>query len=100
MARLYVVPTLRLRCNWIADMAIFHFSAKVIGRSSGRSAVAAAACRAGERPHDERIDRTHDLPNKAGVLHYDVMLPTGAPADFAARATLWPQGEADRNSAG
>lgn len=70
-------------------MAIFHFSAKVIGRSSGRSAVAAAAYRAGERLHDERIDRTHDFTNKAGVLHSEVMLPKGAPEAFADRATLW-----------
>ena len=70
-------------------MAIFHFSAKVIGRSSGRSAVAAAAYRAGERLHDERIDRDHDFTNKAGVLHSEVMLPKGAPEAFADRATLW-----------
>ncbi len=70
-------------------MAIFHFSAKVIGRSSGRSAVAAAAYRAGERLHDKRIDRDHDFTNKAGVLHSEVMLPKDAPEAFADRATLW-----------
>lgn len=75
-------------------MAIFHFSAKVIGRSSGRSAVAAAAYRAGEQLHDERIDRTHDFANKAGVLHSEVMLPKGAPEAFADRATLWNAVEA------
>ncbi len=75
-------------------MAIFHFSAKVIGRSSGRSAVAAAAYRAGEQLHDQRIDRTHDFTNKAGVLHSEVMLPKGAPEAFADRATLWNAVEA------
>ncbi|MGB3470321.1 MAG: Ti-type conjugative transfer relaxase TraA [Erythrobacter sp.] len=75
-------------------MAIFHFSAKVIGRSSGRSAVAAAAYRAGERLHDERIDRAHDFTNKAGVLHSEVMLPKGAPEAFADRTTLWNAVEA------
>ncbi|WP_239804587.1 Ti-type conjugative transfer relaxase TraA [Croceicoccus hydrothermalis] len=75
-------------------MAIFHFSAKVIGRSSGRSAVAAAAYRAGEKLHDERIDRTHDFTNKAGVLHSEVMLPKGAPEAFSDRATLWNAVEA------
>ncbi|WP_239806764.1 Ti-type conjugative transfer relaxase TraA [Croceicoccus hydrothermalis] len=75
-------------------MAIFHFSAKVIGRSSGRSAVAAAAYRAGERLHDERIDRDHDFTNKAGVLHSEVMLPKGAPEAFTDRATLWNAVEA------
>ena len=75
-------------------MAIFHFSAKVIGRSSGRSAVAAAAYRAGEKLHDERIDRDQDFANKAGVLHSEVMLPKGAPEAFADRATLWNAVEA------
>ena len=75
-------------------MAIFHFSAKVIGRSSGRSAVAAAAYRAGERLHDERIDRDHDFTNKAGVLHSEVMLPKDAPEGFADRTTLWNAVEA------
>lgn len=75
-------------------MAVFHFSAKVIGRSSGRSAVAAAAYRAGERLHDQRIDRDHDFTNKAGVLHSEVMLPKGAPEAFADRATLWNAVEA------
>ena len=75
-------------------MAIFHFSAKVIGRSSGRSAVAAAAYRAGERLHDSRIDRDHDFTNKAGVLHSEIMLPKHAPAEFSDRATLWNAVEA------
>ena len=48
-------------------MAIFHLSVKVISRASGRSAVAASAYRAGERLHDERLDRDHDFTNKDGV---------------------------------
>ncbi len=56
--------------------------------------MAAAAYRAGERLHDERIDRTHDFTNKAGVLHSEVMLPKGAPEAFADRATLWNAVEA------
>ena len=70
-------------------MAIFHFSAKVIGRSSGRSSVAAAAYRAGERLHDERIDRDHDFTSKAGVVHSEVLLPEGASPELADRAKLW-----------
>jgi ATP-dependent exoDNAse (exonuclease V) alpha subunit len=70
-------------------MAIFHFSAKVIGRSSGRSSVAAAAYRAGERLHDERIDRDHDFTSKAGVVHSEVMLPEGASPELADRERLW-----------
>ncbi len=70
-------------------MAIFHFSAKVIGRSSGRSSVAAAAYRAGEKLQDERLDRAHDFTDKTGVIHSEVMLPEGAPEEFADREKLW-----------
>jgi hypothetical protein len=36
-------------------MALYHFSAKVIQRSQGRSAVAAAAYRAAEELHDGSV---------------------------------------------
>ncbi|QNG45751.1 Ti-type conjugative transfer relaxase TraA [Sphingobium yanoikuyae] len=75
-------------------MAIFHFSAQVIGRAQGRSAVAAAAYRAGERLHDERLDRDHDFTNKSGVVHSEILLPEGAPERFSDRATLWNEVEA------
>ena len=74
-------------------MAIFHFSAKVIGRAAGRSAVAAAAYRAGERLHDERLDRDHDFRAKSGVEHNEIMLPEGAPERFSDRETLWNEVE-------
>src|SRR3546814_1118381 len=67
-------------------MAIFHFSVKVIGRGAGRSAVAAAAYRAGERLHDERLDRAHDFTNKPGVVHSEILLPENAPEEFADRS--------------
>jgi hypothetical protein len=44
-------------------MAIYHFSAKVIGRGTGRSAVAAAAYRSASHLHDERLGRHHDFTN-------------------------------------
>ena len=75
-------------------MAIFHFSAKVIGRAAGRSAVVAAAYRAGERLHDERLDRDHDFRAKSGVEHSEIMLPEGAPERLGDRATLWNEVEA------
>jgi len=68
-------------------MAIYHFSAKVIGRSAGRSAVASAAYRAAERLHDERLDRDHDYSAKAGVVHSEILLPergAGAVSGIAA----------------
>ncbi len=75
-------------------MAIFHLSVKVISRASGRSAVAASAYRAAERLHDERLDRDHDFTNKDGVVHSEVMLPEGAPEEFADREKLWNAVEA------
>ena len=75
-------------------MAIFHLSVKVISRSSGRSAVASAAYRGAERLHDERLDRDHDFTNKDGVVHSEVLLPEGAPEEFAGREKLWNAVEA------
>ncbi len=75
-------------------MAIFHLSVKVISRASGRSAVAAAAYRGGERLHDERLDRDHDFTNKSGVVHSEIMLPEHAPEEFADREKLWNAVEA------
>ena len=75
-------------------MAIFHFSAKVIGRAAGRSAVAAAAYRAGERLHDERLDRDHDFRAKSGVEHSEIMLPEGAPEQWRDRERVWNDVEA------
>jgi Ti-type conjugative transfer relaxase TraA len=75
-------------------MAIYHFSAKVISRSQGSSAVASAAYRSAERLHDQRLDRDHDFTNKAGVVHSEVMLPDGAPERLGDRSALWNEVEA------
>jgi len=75
-------------------VAIYHFSAKVISRANGRSAVAAAAYRAAEELHDERLGRAHDFTNKSGVVHSEILLPDGAPARLLDRATLWNEVEA------
>jgi Ti-type conjugative transfer relaxase TraA len=75
-------------------MAIYHFSAKVISRASGSSAVASAAYRSASRLHDGRLDRHHDFSNKAGVVHSEVMLPEGASAHLSDRERLWNEVEA------
>ncbi|TGX53183.1 Ti-type conjugative transfer relaxase TraA [Sphingomonas gei] len=75
-------------------MAIYHFSAKVISRANGSSAVASAAYRSASRLHDERLDRHHDFSNKAGVVHSEVMLPDGAPENLSDREKLWNEVEA------
>ena len=75
-------------------MAIFHARMQVIGRSTGRSAVAAAAYRAAEVLHDERQGHAHNFTSKAGVVHSEIMLPAGAPERWQDRATLWNEVEA------
>ena len=75
-------------------MAIYHFSAKVISRKNGSSAVASAAYRSGSELFDERLGRHHDFSNKADVIHSEVLLPVGAPARLNDRTTLWNEVEA------
>ena len=75
-------------------MAIYHLSAKVIQRSQGRSAVAAAAYRAGAALEDQRQGRTFDYTAKDGVVHSEVLLPDGAPGRWRDRAALWNEVEA------
>lgn len=75
-------------------MAIFHMRAQVISRSAGRSAIAAAAYRAGERLRDERTGQMHDYSRKAYVEHREIMAPETAPAWMQDRAALWSGVEA------
>lgn len=75
-------------------MALFSWPMQVIKRSSGRSAVAAAAYRAGDKLRDDRADITHDYSRRSGVEHAEIMAPAGAPAWVYDRATLWNRVEA------
>ena len=75
-------------------MAIYHFSAKVISRAKGSSAVASAAYRSASRLFDEKLNRHHDFSNKAGVIHSEVLLPQGAPERLNDRTALWNEVEA------
>ncbi len=68
---------------------------KPISRGAGRSAVAAAAYRAGERLTNERDGVTHDFTRRGGVEHSEIVLPRGSDAEWAKdRATLWNAAEA------
>lgn len=88
------LPTCAQKGSIVAVMAIYHFSAKVISRANGSSAVASAAYRAAERLHDDRLGRDHDFSNKAGVVHSEIMLPEGAPERLNDRTILWNEVEA------
>ena len=74
-------------------MAIYHCSIKVISRGKGKSAVAAAAYRAGEKITNEFDGMTHDYTHKGGVVHTEILLPNQAPAEYADRAVLWNEVE-------
>lgn len=70
-------------------MAIYHCSIKIISRGKGKSAVGAAAYRAGEQIKNEHDGMTHDYTRKGGVIYTEILLPDHAPAEYADRATLW-----------
>lgn len=75
-------------------MAIFQFSIQVIGRSEGRSAVAAAAYRSASKIENKYTGTTEDYSKKKWVVHSEVMLPENAPERFKDRAVLWNDVEA------
>jgi ATP-dependent exoDNAse (exonuclease V) alpha subunit len=70
-------------------MALYHCHMQIINRASGRSAVAAAAYRAGEKLHNEYDGLTHDFTKKAGILYSEIILPEKAPAEYYKRSELW-----------
>jgi hypothetical protein len=72
-------------------VAIYHCSTKPLARSSGRSAVAAAAYRSGDRLVDERQGLEHDYTRRSGVVHTELVLPEGA-GEWS-RAELWNAAE-------
>lgn len=70
-------------------MAIYHFSASVVSRSTGRSAVAAAAYRSASQLEDERYGIAHDYTRKGGVVHAEILAPEDTPEWMHDRAQLW-----------
>jgi len=67
-------------------MAIYHCSTKTVNRSSGRTAVASMAYRAGEKLKDERTGLTHDFTRKDGVTHSEIISNLDIEID---RSQLW-----------
>lgn len=78
-------------------MAIYHLCVKAISRSTGRSATAAAAYRAGCKIVDERTGEIHDYTRKGGVESADIVLPDGIPEWVTDRAKLWNAAELTEN---
>lgn len=78
-------------------MSIFHLHAQMIGRSGGRSSVAASAYRAACKLLETIVDKetgisfeiTHDYTNKKGVVFSAILAPEFAPTWALDREQLW-----------
>ena len=79
-------------------MAIYHCSVKIIGRSAGRSSVAAAAYRSAECLTNEYDGIEHDFTKKGWVEFTEIILPENAPEEYKDRSTLWNAVEAVEKS--
>ena len=79
-------------------IAIYHCSIKIVSRGKGKSAVAAAAYRSGEKLTNEWDGLTHDYTKKGGVVHSEILLPAHAPPVFSDRSTLWNSVELSEKS--
>jgi hypothetical protein len=71
----------------------YHCSVKNVGRAKGRSVVAAAAYRSGERLFDEVTGQTFDYRARGGVTDAFILTPANAPAWVHDRARLWNEAE-------
>lgn len=70
-------------------MAIYHMSIKNISRGKGKTAIAAAAYRAGTILTDNETGITHNYAKKSEVIYTEIILPEHAPAEYATREILW-----------
>jgi hypothetical protein len=70
-------------------MAIYHMSIKNISRGKGKTAIAAAAYRAGTILTDAETGIKHNYTQKSEVVYSEIILPEHAPAEYANRETLW-----------
>ena len=74
-------------------MASYHWSMQIIGRKNGRSAVRAAAYRAGQDLKDDRSGEVHSYGQRRGVYHTEIILPGLAHSRLGDRETLWNEVE-------
>src|SRR5579885_2185844 len=72
----------------------YHCSVKLISRSSGRTAIAAAAYRAGARLHDEQLDQTYDYTRRRGIETSFIVAPDNAPEWAYHLERLWNEAQA------
>lgn len=70
-------------------MSIYHLSVKAISRGDGRSAVACAAYRSGEKLACNYYDKTQDYTKKSGVEFTHIYAPPNTNPELLDRQTLW-----------
>ena len=70
-------------------IALFHFHVTQIRRSAGQSAIAAAACRSGEKLHSEYCGEDSDYTRKGVVISSKILLPAHALPEYADRESFW-----------
>lgn len=70
-------------------IAIYHMSAKVVSRGTGRSAVAASAYLSCSRMYNDYDGIQHDYTRKHGLAYQEVLLPPMAPPEWKDREQLW-----------
>ena len=70
-------------------MAIYHCSIQNISRSDGRSIVACAAYRAGEKLECDTYGKMQDYTKKSGIEYTQIFAPDGANPDLFDRQILW-----------
>ena len=79
-------------------MAIYHLHVQIIGRSAGRTAIAAAAYRAGEKLYSQYTGETSDYRSKGWIEYSKIFLPNNAPPKYYNRETLWNSVESSEKS--
>ena len=70
-------------------MAIYHFSVKAISRSDGRSAIACAAYRSGEKLICDYYGKEQDYTKKTGVEFTNIYAPENTKKELLDRNKLW-----------
>ena len=70
-------------------MAIYHFSVKAISRGAGRSAVACAAYRSGEKLVCDYYGIEQDYTKKSGVEFTNIYAPENTKKELLDRQKLW-----------
>lgn len=70
-------------------MAIYHFEAKIISRSKGRSSVGASAYRSGEKLYNERDGIEHDYTKKKEIVFSEIQAQDSMPEWCKNREKLW-----------